>query len=186
MADARQHPEVRMNRFGLSGALCAILLVAACGGSQQRAESQVEPTATTGGMMGSCGHGMMMSDTQCPMMVPSVRVEEADIERGASVTFTTTTRDRVDDLRSRVRRMAAMMEAHHGQSAPTGANGMRHGMHALPPSHVNVVDVADGAKIELQAIDTGDVDALRAHVREHSEMMRAGTCPMMMHESSTG
>ncbi len=60
-------------------------------------------------------------------------------------------------------------------------------MEMMPPSRASVVDVDGGARLELHALEAADVDALRAHVRQHGESMRAGACPMMMmHGATTG
>ncbi len=115
-----------MNRLGLSGMLSGALFAVACGGAgSEPVATRAEPSSTSGdrpmggGMMQ--GGGMMMSDADCPMMVPSVQVETADVEGGAAVTFTTAAADRVHDLRSRARRVASMMRLATAKEEPRAA-----------------------------------------------------------------
>lgn len=177
-------------RSARSGTLALALIAGGCGGAAQPAEQRSTTAQTTGeqerGSMAQHRGGMMrggavaMPDEDCPMMVPSVSVESTDVEGGAALTFVTTEADGVDELRARVRRMS---ERHHGATGvavePPPGRGAPMAMMRMPPAEATVVDVPGGARIELQALDTVDVDALREHVREHSEAMRAGACPMM-------
>jgi len=43
--------------------------------------------------------------------------------------------------------------------------------------------VPEGARLELAAVDPGDVEALREHVAMRAERMGAGGCPMMGDET---
>ena len=108
---------------------------------------------------------------ECPMALEGADVEIGDIEDGVAVTYTTPRAQDVEELRERVRAMAAL----HEQRAATRPG---RGRHALPPAAASVVDVPEGARLELTAVDPGDVEALRARMAMRAERT-AGRCPMM-------
>lgn len=187
-----------MTRTGLSGVVAA-LLAFGCGGGEEQAATPARAEVPAGGevVVSSPSRGGAMSQQQggmgggpaampaasCPMLVPDVTVATTEVESGAALTFTTTAEESVDDLRARVSRMAEMVEDRPrggGMGQGRGAQQARGaGMGPMPPAHAEVVDIEGGARIELHALDARDVDALREHVREHGERMRAGACPMM-------
>lgn len=108
----------------------------------------------------------------CPMMMEGADVEVMDTEEGVAVTYTTPRPQEVEELRERVR---AMAEQHEQRAESRPGRGRR----ALPPATVSVTDVPEGARLELAAVDPGDVEALREHVAMRAERMGAGGCPMM-------
>jgi hypothetical protein len=106
-----------------------------------------------------------------------VSVENTD--QGVAVTFTNDRSQDVVELRERVRGMAAMHEHHAGMKSD-GMMGGQGGMSAMPPSTVSVVDVPQGARLELVANEAADVDSLRQHASMHAEHMRGRQgCPMI-------
>ena len=167
-----------MERIGLSGSVLVAVLALGCGGGEQRSATservEVPPATTSGDQEGAGVAAMPAAD--CPMLVPETSVASSEVDGGAALTFTTAAGDRVEDLRARVRSMAARVEARG-----TGGMARHHGGAStpLPPVQAQVFDVDGGARMELRAIDPGEVALVREHVREHGSMMRAGTCPMM-------
>lgn len=142
--------------------------------------SPPEATAAPGGMAG-------MPMATCPMAVPGTQVTAMDTQGGEAVTFTTSP-DRADELRARVRGMADMHNQHHAG----GAGGMQGGMMGggmmgpggpegmammPPPSRAAVRDVEGGAQLVVTPNDPADLYRLRSTVRMHAEHMRqTGTC----------
>lgn len=133
-------------------AVCAILLVTA----------GVAPTASSQARGGPA---------ECPMALEGADVAIEEIDGGVAVTYTTARPEEVQELRARVRSMASL----HEQRA---ASRPGRGRHALPPAVASVADVPEGARLELAAVDPGDVEALRERVAMRAERM-AGGCPMM-------
>lgn len=196
-----------MKQIAFSGLLVSVVLSLGCGGGETRAETDVatpEPTAGGQGPWEVSAPGeeatatprgpAAMPAASCPMLVPDVTVASAELDGGASLTFTTTESEQVDDLRSRVRAMADHVEDRPsggmGQGG-MGQGGMGHGRGTpssapMPSARAQVVEVPGGARVELRAIDPAEVDALRERVREHGQAMRAGSCPMMRGGAATG
>lgn len=71
----------------------------------------------------------------------------------------------------------------HGPGAMGG--GMAHGAGMagpsgmMPAASATVEEVDGGARILLTPTDPADLEALRQHVRAHSERMGSGECPML-------
>lgn len=159
----------------------ALLALIGCGGSE--AEEIPPASATAGaeqtqhsphmhGMHGQ-GHGRGGAvASACPMMISTANMTVEEIEGGSAMTFSTDDAGQVEELRTRVRRMGEMHEQHAG---------MGHGMMAaMPEAQASVVDVPNGARLELRATNPADVEALRRHAAVHAEQMRTRrTCPMM-------
>lgn len=162
----------------LSAALLALI---GCGGSEAE---EIPPASATAGaehtspmqphaMHGHGQHGQGGAvATACPMMLSGAEMTVEEIEGGSAMTFTTASAGDVEDLRARVRGMAAMHEQHAG---------MGHGMMAgMPRAEVSVVELPNGARLELRATDPADVEQLRRHAAVHADHMRTRrTCPMM-------
>lgn len=124
----------------------------------------------------------------CPVEVPGTQVAASDTPDGAAITFTTSTGD-VAELRRRVQAMAEMHNAHLSSMEGGGMmhGGMMHGgmegetgegAMAMPVARAAATDVPEGATLTFTAADAAQIELLRARVREHAEMMRAGRCPM--------
>lgn len=103
----------------------------------------------------------------CPMTVAGTSVVAEDVDGGAALVFHTT--GDVAALRTRV---AAMVEHHNGMhdGKPTAK---------MPSSKARAEDTDDGARLVITPEAAGDLDAVRARVHKHAEMMKDGTCPMM-------
>lgn len=154
--------------------LVMVIAFSGCGGTAEAGGLPDRAEATAGAEHGGGMHGQMMQDRDamaCPMMLEGAQVSVVDIDRGVAMTFTTDREEDVDALRQRVRAMASMHERHAG---------MMGGEMAMPPSTASVVDVPDGARLELVATDEADVGSLRQHASAHAEHMRGRQgCPMM-------
>lgn len=169
------------------GVLTVLALVGCGGGAGAGAEPE-QGRATAGAEHthdmhdhGGDMHGQMMQgsgEMACPMMLEGAEVSVEDIDQGVAMTFTTDRSRDVAELRERVRGMAAMHEHHAGMS--DGMMGRQDGMGSMPPSTATVVDVPEGARLELVASDAADVDPLRQYASMHAEHMRGRQgCPMM-------
>lgn len=152
----------------------AVLASFACGGGASELRAQEAPgTDAQRGDPRTGRRGPPDGRMACPMMLPGAEVEVEDTEDGVAMTFTTERTSEVEALRSHVREMAALREQH---AATRPGRGRR----ALPPSTSRVVDVPNGARLELAARDADDVDALRQRASMHAERMRDRRgCPMM-------
>ncbi len=174
----------------LSITLLAVSISAGCGGTTQTdspagTATAGEEAATAGDGHGHHAHGGAHAQggathhrpmagrgpMACPMMLPGAQVAVDNTERGVAMTFTTERADQVEELRTRVRAMAAMHEQH---------GAMRGGRMMMPPATTSVVEVPGGARLELAAASAADVDALRRHASMQAEHMRGGRgCPML-------
>lgn len=140
------------------------------------------------------GMGSAMMAEMCPAAVPGTQVVPSDTGSGEALTFSTTSRDQVSELRRRVHAMADMHNNHHASGAPGGMDGHGHGgsmmgggmgsggemHHAMPPpSTAAVEDTDSGARLVLTPKDPAQLAQLRSAVRSHAEMMRQGRCAMM-------
>ncbi len=78
-----------------------------------------------------------------------------------------------------------MHAKHKGMHAKhKGMHAKHKGMHAkmrMPAATLTVTDVPDGVQIVFKADDPAKTDALRAHLRKHTAMMRDGSCKKHMH-----
>ena len=162
------------------------------------ASSQASREATTPVPAATCGTQMegMRGDMKevCPMMVGGTAVNAEDVEGGVTLTFTTSSD--VAELRRRVAQMAKMHGQHGmGMHAAAGAgDGRAHcgqctdtrqhhggkmvgGM--MPAATASSEEVAGGARILLTPQDAADLEKLREHARQMTELMSSGKCPMM-------
>jgi hypothetical protein len=124
----------------------------------------------------------------CPILAPSTDVTAQDIEGGAALVFTTNDPSELPMLRTRARELAQYVE--RMDAIPQGPVGMGAELEggpsaeigrevAIPASTVNVVDVENGARLDVLARQSADIASLRALARAQAEQMRAGECPMM-------
>lgn len=72
--------------------------------------------------------------------------------------------------------MDSCMGSHEGMSM---GHGMGMGSMMMPAATVTVENIDRGARMIFVPVDPSDLDALRAHFREH--MGASGGCPMMSH-----
>lgn len=140
----------------------ALALLVGCGGQDTRAQSQ-PPTVED---------GRAMRGGPCPMMGEGAQVSVEDTPDGAALIFTTDRPEQVDELRNRVRKMAERHEQRAELRRERGA--------PVPDASVSVVDLPEGARLELSAQDPADVEALRAHASRRAERMQS--CPMRAEE----
>lgn len=111
----------------------------------------------------------------CPMKVSGTTVAATEVDNGIGLSFTTTTGD-IAELRQRVRRMAQM----HNQR---GDHTMMGGEMMMPPASAAAEDIEGGVQLVLQPRDSGQLGALREHVRTKARRMAGGECPMMSHDN---
>lgn len=111
------------------------LLAVGCGSDQseptETAGKSSEQRATTGGESDMTAQGAMSAN--CPMRVPGTSVQAEDVDGGAALVFVTVTEDDVEDLRERVRNMAATQEAQAMQGAESQEMGMSETMRPGSP-----------------------------------------------------
>lgn len=152
------------------------LLLAACGQRDSAITSPQRPHMH--------GDGMMMIDRDemmrmCPMRVPEASVAVADVDGGVAIDYRSDQADQVDDLRSRVRRMAERHRVMHQRHAQheRGAEGMM----MMPTTTATVEKIPQGARVVLRPEDAGDLADLRRHARKHTKRAEKteGSCPMM-------
>lgn len=182
-----------MTRHWMWGAMAAALWTAGCshGSSAEHtataapprpAEAQAQPGTPAQQGMGMTG--------VCPMTVPGTQVSASDTTTGEALTFTTSSPDRVDELRSSVRAMADMHNRHHasGQMGAQPYQGMGSGSaadpsmrmaHMPPPSTASVEDTDGGARLVVTPKDSAQLPQLQSAMRAHADMMQQGHCGMM-------
>jgi len=157
------------------------------GGGEPTSSSDAAPTASAAGPhSGMSGMSGMMA--MCPMQLPGVHVTAADTADGAAMVFTTTMAN-VEEVRQRVRHMAAMRNMHqggmmHAQGGGPGGGcpmmGGADGAMRMPNAQSRAEDVADGEQIVFVPTAPAEIDAVRAHVRAHAALMQSGQCCSMM------
>ncbi len=109
----------------------------------------------------------------CPLGVDGAQVTVEDTVDGVAMTFTS--KDKVDELRTRARDSAAMYgprkagQGHDGKHAQGGHHGLQ--PMQMPPAWASTEDVEGGARIRLSPVDAGDLGALRAKARERAMAM---------------
>lgn len=129
----------------------------------------------------------------CPLMPAGTDVTVEQTRRGVALVFTTPLAYEVEEVRARVQSMAFMHEQQVGHDHEREAL-LRRGAHderdmgdplgAMPPSVASVVQVPNGARLELRADDPADVEALRVHATLRAEQMRIGrSCPVALDEA---
>jgi hypothetical protein len=176
-----------MTRPLLLGSVALALLAAGCMHSApaQAAASPVTAVAP------APGGGAMMG--MCPMDVPGTHVSAADTENGEALTFTTTA-DQAAELQRRVRGMADMHNQRHAAGG-TADGAMKEGMMGgagmsemmmPPPSHAAVMDLPDGARLEVTPNASADLQKLQSAVRMHAQHMQEHGCGMMMKHTPQG
>ncbi len=111
----------------------------------------------------------------CVLGVPDTRVQIADTKKGVVLTFSTW--DRIDELRHRVRDVAAMHGTHaHRGLGHAGRHGLGqgHGLRLMdmPVGHAAVEDVELGARLRLDAVDDLRVLDLRSQIRARVDEIR--------------
>ncbi len=151
-----------------------LLALVGCGrpdAGRQAAEPTNAPGQGGTGGQAACG---------CPMMVQGATASVADVDGGATVTWSAPPSE-IAALRERVH---AMAQQKGGMTAacPCHAGAPMQGMmsmQAMPPADVRVEDVEGGARLTYTAKNPADVPALRSHVHMHVEHMKSGGCPMM-------
>ncbi len=122
---------------------------------------------------------------RCPMDVPGAQVATADTRDGEAITFTTTSPDQVEELRSRVHGLADMHNRQeHGRmsmrgrtgAGSAGAGGGEQGS-GMMGSRAVVEDVDGGARVTVTASDPAEAGRLRKAVRARADhMRRTGAC----------
>ncbi|HVY32250.1 MAG TPA: hypothetical protein VHB79_37190 [Polyangiaceae bacterium] len=129
------------------------------------------------------------------MMMPGTTVAVADADGGVALTFTTTQSSEVDELRGRVKRMAALHNQGGMMSGGMMSGGMmgggmmgggmmsgEHGMRGegpMPAAEASTEDVDGGVRLIFKPKDAAQLEALRGHLKKQAEHMQRGTCPMM-------
>lgn len=145
-------------------------------------------TSTEAGMAG----GKMAA--MCPMAVSGATVVAADTSAGETLTFSTSSPDRLADLRTRVHAMADMHNRHEAAGATHAHEGMMGGggdtgsgsaggpkanMPMPPPATATAEDTNAGARLVLTPKDPALLAQLQSAVRAHADMMQQGRCGMM-------
>jgi glutamate-1-semialdehyde aminotransferase len=98
-----------------------------------------------------------------PLTVPGTSVSVSETPTGAAMTFTTSA-DRVDEVRARVRAMAAR----HNSGPQAGR------MHQqMPDSRATAEDIPNGARLNFEPQNAGDLPQLRDAVRAHADWLRS-------------
>jgi hypothetical protein len=112
-----------------------------------------------------------------PMMMNSLAMMEADVtvlDTPAGVVLTFTTKpENVADLQRHLERMTATHSARHMDAAPNEAM-----MQAVATLKYEAIE--NGARLTLTPKDPAKLAEFQAEVGAHVEMMKKGTCPMMV------
>jgi hypothetical protein len=165
--------------------LASVVLTLAAAGCAHSAPAQTAATPVTAAATASGGGAMA---GMCPMDVPGTQVSAADTVDGEALSFTTTS-DQAAELQRRVHGMADMHNQHHAAGGTAdgatkegmmGGTGMG-GMTMPPPSHAAVVDLPNGARVDVTPNDPADLQGLQSTVRMHAQQMQEHGCGMMQH-----
>jgi hypothetical protein len=105
----------------------------------------------------------------CPARIPGARVTLVPIENGEALVFTDAT-EPSDALRRAVLTFA--IEYDWGGSLVPSARG-RHRLAVTFPTQVAYADTADGARLEIEALDPARVDDLERHLRQRVALMNS-------------
>ncbi len=174
------------------GALFVVAALACASSAQSGRKGGTRAAPMPNGMNAQARQTLAAS---CPMDVPDTTVAEADTPEGAAITFTTAS-GRTDELRNRVRSMAAVHNESRGAGGSLGggqplpvafapgpdATAAAAGMHeegmAPPASSVSVEDVSNGARVLVRPDTAADLPRLQQMVRMRVEHLRTSGCEM--------
>ena len=164
-----------MTQVVLAGTV-ALALLSGCAHSSSA--KPAAPPAASAQTPKPYGNKMM---AMCPMDIPGARVSATDTADGETLTFTAN--DQAAELRSRVHAMAEMHNRHHAAGEHgTMMGGGKAGGPMMPPSHVTVADLDDGASITVTPDAPADLQKVQTMVRMHAERMQQNGCAMMGHK----
>ncbi len=75
----------------------------------------------------------------------------------------------------------SMHEGMMGHAGAGGTTGGTSGMMMPPPSHTAVVDLPNGARVDVTPEAPADLERLQSAVRQHAQHMQQSGCGMMHH-----
>lgn len=122
-----------------------------------------------------------VSGDGCPLGVQGAKAGIENVERGVVVTFTVPKQGSVDELRDRVKNVAAQ----HGAGAHKGpghdgehGTGEGHGFHfsEMPPVETSFQPIDGGAKLHVLANESADVRAVQERMWNRMPFIAAGQC----------
>lgn len=116
----------------------------------------------------------------CPIVVTGTEIVVKETDAGAAMTFTTGGGD-VEQLRRRVRHMAAMYVMQRGQGRllwrrPGETESDWSVGPPMPPVQAKVADVERGVELELVPSGATEPRTLRQRVRQHAQRLGSGQC----------
>jgi hypothetical protein len=107
----------------------------------------------------------------CPLKVEGVTVQAQEPDGAVALAFSAGA-EQLDELQTRVGKLAEMHNGHQGHP------GMKGGMHAdMPKATASVEQTDTGAVLVITPADPKDLDALRTLVKKQAEHMKMGHCP---------
>jgi hypothetical protein len=151
--------------------LSLLLAWSACRGSndaQTRTGSASSPSAPVTQEHVQASDDMAEKMRHCPVSVPGVRTEIADVEGGVQLTLRASAPDAIAELRARAHRLAAGRDkGQHGGGR--GGGFMRHCPIVVKDARVAVEDIDGGARITVRPEEAAKLAELRATSRERLE-----------------
>jgi hypothetical protein len=149
----------------------AVVPLFACGGAQR---------AEPGGAATTTAAGALEGAHVCPMAVTGARASVVDVVGGVAIDFTTTGSSAdVQELTRRLHRMHAARTL-GTMAGPSGGRGRRGALRStaavVAPADARLEEIPRGVRVVLIARDLAQVEALRAHARQHVSRMVGGEC----------
>jgi hypothetical protein len=116
--------------------------------------------------------------TNCPDFVRGSKLTVNEIDRGVQVTVTTPKSGSVQSLRTMTHNAAGYVESNerHGSAAPSKQGGQQAQQGQLPPLDITVTDIADGAKVNVKAKNSGDIPAVREQAKKLEKLWQTDAC----------
>lgn len=160
-----------MSSPGRNIALVAFVILAGCAGPSRGAAGPSDASAANYGGAGDRGAPAKQEDS-CPGQVPGVKIALNEVAGGYAITFTAPP-EQVNDLRRRVRAMAAFHEAAPSHDIPSNGDAST----SWPHVATHVEDIDGGARLRFDAPTRADAEALHVKLDTQVDEMRRGRCP---------
>ncbi len=117
-----------------------------------------------------------LSTVDCPMQVPGATLTTVPALGGGALVFTTSRESAKDELRRRV----LILRDAYVESVRAPASGLDSAAHKSIEVDAQYVDEPSGARLEVRAVHSNDVDDLRQRLRADAAVMKdSQRCPAL-------
>lgn len=105
-------------------------------------------------------------ENQCPVVFRGAKVEQKPQKNGVTIEFTTSAKDNVEEMRSQLRDVAAMIEEH---STEIQTDAAEQDDVPFPPVDLEVTNIASGARVTVRAARFRDIPVVQELARSFTD-----------------